>query len=271
MSNEANPRISVLMGVRYRRSDLQLLRRAVQSVLDQTCAELELLICDGGSSPDACRLLDSFAAADSRVRLLRDAHLPTDLAHKLNACLNASSGAWIARMDDDDVSHPQRFARQLAYLNAHPEVSFVGCNACLYRNGASAGRRTLPERPTVRDFYWTQPYLHPALLFRREALLAVGGYSEKASCILCEDYDLLLRLYAAGYQGANLQDCLLDYTLPAAVKGSRTMRHRWNEAVTRFYRFRELGCLPGAWPYVVKPLAVGLLPGPVLERLKKRP
>lgn len=98
MSNDAKPRLSVLMGVRYRRSDPQFLRRAVQSVLDQTCAELELLICDGGSSPDACRLLDSFAAADSRVRLLRDAHLPADLAHKLNACLNAS-GAWIARMD----------------------------------------------------------------------------------------------------------------------------------------------------------------------------
>ena len=114
-----------------------------------------------------------------------------------------------------------------------------------------------------------QPYIHPTLLFRREALAAVGGYSEEKHCILCEDYDLLLRLYAQGYSGANLQERLFDYTVPATAKGSRRMCHRWNEAVTRYRRFRQLGVLPGALPYVVKPLAVGLLPEPILRRWKE--
>ena len=105
-------------------------------------------------------------------------------------------------------------------------------------------------------------------MFRSEALTAVNGYSEDKRCILCEDYDLLLRLYAKGFRGMNLQEALLDYTVPVTAKGGRKMRHRWNEAVTRWRRFRELGVLPGALPYVVKPLAVGLVPEPLLSRMK---
>ena len=97
---------------------------------------------------------------------------------------------------------------------------------------------------------------------------AVNGYSEDKSVILCEDYDLLLRLYAKGFYGANLQEVLFDYTIPATVKGNRKMRHRWNEAVTRYRRFKELELFPIALPYVVKPIAVGFLPKFILKRLK---
>ncbi len=97
----------------------------------------------------------------------------------------------------------------------------------------------------------------------------MNGYSEDPRQLLCEDYDLLLRLYAAGYRGMNLQESLLDYTIPVTAKGSRKMRHRWNEAVTRYQRFRQLGLLPGVAPYVVKPLAVGLFPEKLLERMKR--
>ena len=116
----------------------------------------------------------------------------------------------------------------------------------------------------------TQPYLHPTLLFRREALEAVDGYSEERHCLLCEDYDLLLRLYAKGFTGRNLPERLLIYTLPPTAKGSRTMAHRWNETVTRWRRFRELGVLVRAWPYVLKPLVVGVLPEHLLRRIKER-
>lgn len=264
------PLLSVLMGVRYRREDLFLLKRAVDSILKQSYSNFELLICDGGSSPEACLALDELAQADDRIRLVRDDNMPTDLAHKLNACLKRAAGEIIARMDDDDVSHPNRFAVQLKFLQEHPEIAFVGCNAALYRAGEPAGTRRFPEYPRVEDFFFTQPFLHPTLLFRREALLAVGGYSEGARQVLCEDYDLLLRLYAAGCRGANVQALLFDYTVSASAHGGRTMAHRWNESVTRFCRFRQLGVLPRALPYVVKPLAVGVLPARVLERMKER-
>ena len=172
-------------------------------------------------------------------------------------------------MDDDDISRPERFAKQISYLQNHPDIAFVGCNVNLCRDGQSVGVRELPEYPEVKDFYMTQPYIHPALMFRREPLLAVGGYCEEKHCLLCEDYDLLLRLYTAAYRGSNMQEILFDYTIPTTAKGKRRMSHRWNESVTRWLRFRDLKCLPSALPYVIKPLAVGLLPEGLLRRLKK--
>lgn len=269
MPEDKKPLISVLMGVRYRCESLDLLRRAVESVLKQTATDFEFLICDGGSSPAASSLLDSYAETDSRVRLIREEGIPTDLAHKLNACLHRAEGTLIARMDDDDVSHPERFARQTAYLTEHPDITFVGCNVALQTEGVTVGHRAFPEYPQVKDFYFTQPFIHPTLVFRREALLAVGGYSEGKYQVLCEDYDLLLRLYTAGYRGANLQEALFDYTVTASAKGNRRMCHRWNETVTRWCRFKELHLLPKTLPYVVKPLVVGMIPGKLLQRMKQ--
>ena len=85
----------------------------------------------------------------------------------------------------------------------------------------------------------------------------------------CEDYDLLLRLYEAGYRGENMQEPLFTYTLPTIGSKKRAMALRRNEVKTRYTRFRSLGLLPGALPYVVKPAIVGLVPNRLLEQLKQ--
>lgn len=259
--------ISVLMGVYYRDSDTTFLERSIRSMLGQTMTNIEVLLCDDGSSHEAQSFLKNLSKSDCRLKLIRGKGLYS-LPEKLNACLAASCGELIARMDDDDFSHPQRLQRQVEYLQEHPEISFVGCNAALFRNGIQVGIRKFPAQPTIRDFYFTQPYLHPALMFRRDALLAVSGYSESKNCRLCEDYDLLLRLYEAGFQGANMEDILLDYSLPTTAKGNRRMNHRWNEAITRYRHFQTLHLLPAAFPWVIKPLIVGLLPERLLFQLK---
>lgn len=260
--------ISVLMGVYYQREDVSLLSRSVESILAQTAADFEFLICDDGSAKEAMTLLDQYAARDGRIRLIRPGGAYS-LPKKLNACLRSANGSFIARMDDDDCSLPKRFEEQICELDRHPEIAFVGCSAALCRGTESFAQRRFPEFPTAEDFLMTQPYLHPTLMFRKEALDAVGGYCEDDYCDHCEDYDLLLRLYARGYRGMNLQQVLFHYTAPDA-KGNRTMRHRWNETRTRWRRFRELGILPRAMPYVVKPVITGLLPVPILRRLKER-
>lgn len=267
MRCEEGPLISILMGVRYRRGDTGLLERSVRSIQEQTYRSFELLLCDDGSTAEARALLDRLAEEDDRIRLIRDPAC-LDLAKKLNRCLKAAQGRYIARMDDDDRSSPDRLEKQLRFLEDHDDIAFVGCNVRLIRDGNPAGERRFPFRPAVEDFYFTQPYIHPALLFRRKALDAVGGYSEDGDCVLCEDYDLLLRMYQAGFQGANIQEPLLDYTVSDGT--NRKMRHRLNEARTRYRRFRDLGKLPGAWPHVVKPIVVGLLPGAVRERMRKK-
>lgn len=256
------------MGVLYRRESLDLLCRSVTSILEQSFREFEFLICDDGSTHAAQELLEHFRMLDDRIRLIRPGG-KLDLASKLNACLKAADGGYIARMDDDDYSHPDRFQKQLELLRKDPDLAFVGSNVNLCRECRIVGNRVFPQEPQVKDFYFSQPFIHPALMFRREALEAVGGYSENKRQVLCEDYDLLLRLYAKGFRGRNIGEFLLDYSLPATAGGNRKMRHRWNEAATRFERFRELGILPKAMPYVIKPLAAGLIPARLRERMKQ--
>lgn len=262
------PEISVLMGIYDKSEDVSVLRRSVDSILNQTFSNFEFLICDDGSSKQVQTYLDNVAIKDSRIRLIRSGNaflLPV----KLNLCLKKANGKYIARMDGDDFSHPTRFQRQIDYLLKYPEISFVGCNVNLIQNEKIVGKRSFSEYPQIRDFYMTQPYIHPTLIFRKDVLEAVNGYSEDKSVILCEDYDLLLRLYAKGFYGANLQEILFDYTIPATAKGNRKMCHRRNEFVTRYRRFKELGLFPGALPYVIKPIIVGLLPERILKRIKK--
>lgn len=263
------PIVSVIMGVYYKNNDLFFLKRSVESILAQSMTDLEFVICDDGSTAAVCQYLEEMKHKDSRIRIVRTGEL-FSLPEKLNACLSQSTGKLIARMDDDDYSHIDRFTRQISFMQQHPEVAFVGCQANLWRKGMVIDVRHFPLLPSVKDFYFSQPFLHPSLMFRREPLELVGGYSTDRYCLLCEDYDLLLRLYALGYQGANLPQVLIDYTVPLKVKGARNMRHRLNEVVTRYRRFKELKQFPYALPYVIKPILVGVLPDSILLKLKKR-
>lgn len=267
--DEKIPLISILMGVRYQRENLFLLERAIQSILSQTYPNWEFIICERDSTNAARTRLKQFSEEDPRIYLI-DGYGTVGLAEQLNRCMSVAKGNWIARMDDDDVSHPGRFAAQMDYLQKYPQISFVGCVARLERDNDFTGIRWLPARPNVRDFFLVQPFLHPTLLFRREVLEKVGGYSEEPRCLGCEDYDLLLRLYEAGFMGENIQEPLFTYTLPPLHSKKRTMAMRWNEVKTRYVRFKGLGLFPRAFPYVVKPVIVGLLPYCILEQLKKR-
>lgn len=263
------PSLSIIMGIYYQKDDLSALKKSIESILNQTYTSFELIICDDGSTDAVCQLLDFYMLRDKRIRLVRGIK-EFDLSHKLNACLQQANGKWIGRMDDDDYSYPNRFEQQVVYLENHAEVDFVGCNVNLIYNSQKIGVRTMPEYPQVEDFYFSQPYIHPTLLFRKDALLEIGGYSQDKYCILCEDYDLLLRLYEKGHYGANMQEVLFDYTLSESLNSRRAFRYRINEMITRYRRFMGLGKMPLALPYVIKPLMVGLLPEKILKEIKKR-
>lgn len=261
-----SPLISVIMGVYYRCDDTLPLIGSVKSIMEQTVSDFEFLICDDGSAKEAVSALDDLASRDSRIRLLRHGGLFT-LPQKLNFCLDNARGRYIARMDDDDWSYPKRFECQIAALEENSGIDFVGSNVEIWFNGENTGERIFPEFPEINDFLFVQPFIHPTLLFRSR-VFSNQRFSEDKHCLLCEDYDLLLRLYARSMTGMNIQDFLYRYT----VDPSRTkkMRYRLNESITRYKRFGELGLLPRALPYVVKPLAVGLIPNGLLQKIKKK-
>jgi len=203
------PRISVLMPVR---NEERYLEQALASLLRQTCRDWELVAVDDGSSDATPELLAGAAARDGRVRVLR---LPGEgLVAALNAGLKCCRAPLLARMDGDDICHPRRLESQAAYLERHREVGLVASDFrhfprhTLRRGmiGYEAWQNGLTEHDQiVRDLFVESPFVHPSIMTRRDLVEGVGGYRD---CGWAEDYDLWLRMAAAGVRFARLPGSL---------------------------------------------------------------
>lgn len=261
------PRLSVIMGV-YNCAKKDWLRESILSVCNQTVSDFEFLICDDGSSNDTKKWLTEFAENDRRIQVISNAK-NQGLATALNHCLDYAAGEYIVRQDDDDISEPTRFERQLNYLQEHSEYALVGSNArVIDREGNVWGQYSCEVNPTKRSFLWTNPFAHPTIMIRTDVLRSLGGYRVAKETKRCEDYDLFMRLYAAGYQGCNLQEYLYQYrVIIDSKKKHRPMKDRWDESVVRWNGYRRLGLLPRGIPYVLKPVVIGMLPADFYNKI----
>ena len=143
-----------------------MLERSVRSIVEQTYPNWELILCDDGSTNAALLWMQNLAARDSRIRLLQnDRNL--GLARTLNRCLSVANGAYLARQDDDDISKPDRFEKQIAYLESHADVDFVGSNCDLYTpDGGVSDRNALESRIfcLIRRLYMVRFYFGDGVL-----------------------------------------------------------------------------------------------------------
>jgi glycosyltransferase involved in cell wall biosynthesis len=202
------PRVTVLMSVYD--PPVEMLNKAVASLLAQTLVDFELLILnDGGSDPRARARLDSYGQNDSRVRVSHEPH--RGIPGTSNQGLKMARGEYIARHDADDWSEPHRLERQCAYLEAHPDVSLVSADTESHSaDGGPLWRLRLPHRSNelARALWKGNPFVHGATMFRRQQALAIGGYREAFPC--SSDYDFLWRLTEAG-KAVNLDEVLYHY------------------------------------------------------------
>jgi glycosyltransferase involved in cell wall biosynthesis len=182
---------------------------ALDSILGQTFADFELIAIDDGSTDNSPALLDAYAARDSRVRVIHQAN--AGVVASLNRGIELARGRYIARMDADDVAHPERFARQVNFLDVNPRVAAVGSAITLIdERGERIREVDYPETPKdVATFLKRGCALaHPSVMMRRDAVAAMGGY--RPAFQHAEDYDLWLRL-AERHDLANLPERLLLY------------------------------------------------------------
>jgi glycosyltransferase involved in cell wall biosynthesis len=186
----APPRVSVVMPVYNGEA---YLAEAIDSVLGQTLEEFELVAVDDGSQDGSRAILERFARADNRIRVVaNERNLGTSGA--LNRGWRLARGSYIARLDADDVALPGRLSRQVDFLDAHPSVAAVGGGAItIDGNGRRISTRRYPtNHRAIRSTLLRHNCLsHPSMTMRRAALEAAGGYRFRCAA---EDYDLWLRL-----------------------------------------------------------------------------
>jgi hypothetical protein len=190
----------------------RFLAPAIESVLRQSFADFEFLILDDGSTDATPAILRDYASRDSRIRPI--IRVNRGLVASLNELLAEARAPLIARMDADDICHPDRFARQTAFLAAHPDHGVVGSWS------EDIDEATLPwhiegdDHPVTHEAFLHNirhggPLLvHPAVMYRRDLVLALGGYHR--AFVHCEDLDLWLRL-ASVTRIANIPERLIRY------------------------------------------------------------
>lgn len=261
------PEISVIMGT-YNENREQA-AQAIDSVLKQTFQDFEFIICDDGSQAVFYQWLRKYCNKDSRIILLRNLR-NQGLAAGLNRCLSHASGKYVARMDADDLSEPDRFEKQITFLHQHEQYVLAGSNAKLMDEHGVWGERRMEEVPQKESFLHTSPFIHPTVMIRRKEMEKLRGYCEAPGILRAEDYEFFMRLYAKGYQGYNLQEALLVYREDMRSYAKRKYRFRIHECRVRYYGFHKLGVLKGNMHYVLRPLVVGMIPAKLMRRMRKR-
>lgn len=200
------------------------LDEAIWSIRNQTFDDFELLILDDASSDGSLMIAQAHAGEDPRIRVICLDHCGVTRA--LNNGLYLARGHWIARMDADDVSLPERFERQLGYLARHPEVAVLATYAWIIgETGRRVGLSTLGP-VTIDEFERMRSevsliFCHPTVIFRRDVVTQAGGYSEDYPW--AQDYELWNRL-AEEHLLLTLPEPLLEYRIHASASGTRHMR-----------------------------------------------
>lgn len=198
---------SVLMSV-YRKDDPKYLTEAIDSMLHQSIEPAELVVvCDGPLSDELNAVIDRYSNSDPTrfkvIRLEKNQGLGEALRQGMQHC----TFELVARMDSDDISLPERMAMQLAYLDAHKDVSVLGGQIREFQNNVQEMKkvRAVPTEPEeIKKFCAKRnPMNHMSVTLRKSDVLAAGGY---VGFDKFEDYYLWARMLAAGYQLANLNE-----------------------------------------------------------------
>lgn len=201
------PKVTVLMSV-Y--NGERFLCKAIESILGQTWKDFEFLIINDRSTDNSKNIVLSFN--DSRIRFLENSSRK-GLTKSLNRGLQLSHGELVARQDADDVSHPTRLARQILFLESHPEVVLLGSSARAIDDCSELKNVDLKMPTGLAAIRWYlmfhNAFIHSSVMFRRNIIINnLDGYNE--SFKRAQDYELWSRL-ARDFVVENLSDILLDH------------------------------------------------------------
>ncbi|WP_181316219.1 glycosyltransferase [Photobacterium iliopiscarium] len=185
------------------------LHQALDSILNQTYKEFELICLDDGSTDNSLSIINKYAEQDNRVVIVTREN--KGLIYSLNEGINLAKYNYIARMDADDISHPTRFSQQIEYLKKNKDVAVIGCsyNYINEKNEITGSRKLFSSSKYTRALsLFGSPFCHPSVMFNRNVIGDDLYYDENYK--YAEDYELWIRL-SSNYELNNLKEILLDY------------------------------------------------------------
>lgn len=230
-------RISVLMGIYNCASTLV---EALDSLYAQTYQGFKVILCDDGSTDDTYAVAKDYAAQHDNIVLLRNEQ-NRGLNYTLNHCLKYADTEYCARMDGDDVSLPDRFEKEISFLDQNKDYAVVSTPMIYFdekgdfRSGRGRGK------VTAMDFVYGTPICHAPCMARTRVIKEVGGYSVSKKLLRVEDYHLWFKVFAAGYSLYMLDECLYKMRDDRNALARRNWLTRRNEAYVKHIGYKMIG------------------------------
>lgn len=240
---------------------------AVKSVCMQTYPHFRIRVIDDGSSDRTPEIVGRLARRDSRI-ILTQKKSSEGLGRRLHDGVLDCRSEFVARMDGDDRAHPERLERQVALMTRYPDVGICGTWARdINGKGEFVGERKMPiEHRDIASLIWTNPLIHPSVMFRRKIVLDVGNYRD--DLIKRQDYELWFRALRAGVRFSNIGEFLLDYRVNEDHYVKNDRKVAWKTFLIGLKGSLSVRASKEAYIGLMFPLVVSLL-GPGL-RLKVR-
>lgn len=217
-----HPAISIIMSV-YN-EPIDWISQAIDSILCQTFSDFEfIIVSDNPSGIEQNNLLKKYAQKDKRIKLIYN-EVNKGLAYSLNKAIDEANGEFIARMDADDISHPNRFRIQYDFLKHHSEISVCGTWAKRFGNMPFYSYKSYKAPVTAEQVIicslFASPMVHPSVMGRSHVF---KEYQYNSQLLKAQDYDLWRRLLMNGCMICNLPKYLLKYRITAKSKQSKVL------------------------------------------------
>ncbi|WP_181919650.1 glycosyltransferase [Alkalilimnicola ehrlichii] len=261
----STPRVTVLLAVYNSERSIS---KCVESILEQSFKDFELLIVDDGSTDQTADIIRRASKKDNRIRILSNSS-NLGLGASLAWGVDEAVGEYLIRIDADDVCLPDRLERQVRHLDQNPEVDVLGGAALeVDSSGKQIGVRCMPaEHDDIMACIWANPFIHPTVAFRRRRLLDVGSYDPELR--RRQDYELWFRCAERGLRFANLQEPLIYYFFDENTHRKQPLRLALQQAGIGWRGCRRLRLPLWQQLAVSVPLIRALLPAPVQHFLYK--
>lgn len=265
-------RVSIIMGIYNCAATLP---EAIDSIIRQTFTNWELIMCDDGSTDNTYNVAREYEKKyPDKIKLLKN-NENLGLNQTLNNCLWEAQGEYVARMDGDDLSMPERLQKEVDFLDVHPEYAIVSTAMTFFDDAGDWGTNKVIEIPQIKDFVRHAPFhCHAPCMIRKEAFTEVGGYTVDKRLLRYEDCNLWYKLYSRGYRGYNLSESLYKMRDDRNAYKRRTISSRMRAVYVQFSGFNMVNMPKRYYTYLLveflKDLMLVFMPEKVYQWLHHR-
>lgn len=258
------PKVSIIMGIYNCESTL---RESIESILEQTYDNLELIMCDDCSNDNTYDIAKEYADRDpNKIKLIKNRKNMT-LAPTLNRCLELADGQYIARQDGDDISLKDRLEKQVDFLEKNNEYDLVASQMISFDERGIKGIRGV-KVPIPDKFIMIRgtAFCHATILAKRKVYTELGGYRVTKYTTRCEDMDLWFRFFERGFKGYNLSEALYKVRDNDEAYKRRTLKNYFNVFLINYRGYNKLHIPKKYYFYLLKPLITAFIPVFIIKK-----